>query len=72
MPDIQQHVDPNNVRKHRKLAGFSLEMLAKAASLWPSRLSTIERGLSLRVSEEVKRRISVALGVSVAELFPDV
>lgn len=59
----------NKVREIREARGMSGEALARKAEMSPSDLSKLERGIR-HPFPGWRRRISEALGVPEAELFP--
>ena len=60
----------NKVREIRRASGISQALLAKRSGIHAARISVIERGLAIVVSERDKARIADALGVSVEGAFP--
>lgn len=68
MPDIQMRFG-QKLRKVRQEKGISQEKLAELASLHRTYVSGVERG-ERNVSLVNIERLSVALGVSMADLMP--
>ncbi|MDE3067444.1 MAG: helix-turn-helix transcriptional regulator [Verrucomicrobiota bacterium] len=59
------------IRKHRKHADFTLEMLAEKADLHPNFLGRVERGEEY-ISLSALRRVAKALGVRVRDLVAEI
>ncbi|WP_082782336.1 helix-turn-helix domain-containing protein [Acetobacter senegalensis] len=70
-PPLIQKKFGNGVRKRRKLLGMSQEELADACDLDRTYIGGVERG-ERNVSLVNIHRISIALSVSLSELFCDV
>lgn len=64
-----RHSVENDVRARRRHQGISLRELARRASVSPSELSQIERGLTAP-SIYVAYALALTLGCQVQDLFP--
>jgi transcriptional regulator with XRE-family HTH domain len=61
----------DNIRAHRKRAGFSQEKLAEKADLRPVYISAVERGVKT-ISVDGLWRIAQAVGTDIKDLFEGV
>ena len=59
----------NAIRDARKRAGYSQEKLAEKADLHPNYIGEVERA-EKNISVDALMRITIALKISVKELFP--
>ena len=59
----------NNIRKYRKLAGISQDMLSKRANLAFHTIAKIEAGSTPNPRIETVKKIADALGVSLDDLI---
>jgi transcriptional regulator with XRE-family HTH domain len=67
MTDLRELL-ANNIKKYRKIRGFSQEMLAEKARTSTTHIGMIEIGKKFP-STQMLERIAIALGIDTPELF---